>query len=30
MVQQRIDELRGRLELLRRETGEVEVPYSGL
>ena len=25
MVQQRIDELKGRLELLRREAGEVEV-----
>ena len=25
MVQQRIDELIGRLELLRREAGEVEV-----
>ena len=24
-MQQRIDELKGRLELLRRETGEVEV-----
>ena len=24
-MQQRIDELTGRLELLRRETGEVEV-----
>ena len=25
MTQQRIDELKGRLELLRREAGEVEV-----
>ena len=25
MVQQRIDELKGRLELLRREVGETEV-----
>ena len=25
MIQQRIDELKGRLELLRREAGEVEV-----
>ena len=25
MVQSRIDELKGRLELLRREAGEVEV-----
>ena len=25
MTQQRIDELKGRLELLRREVGEVEV-----
>ena len=25
MTQQRIDELKGRLELLRRESGEVEV-----
>ena len=25
MVQPRIDELKGRLELLRREAGEVEV-----
>ena len=25
MIQQRIDELKGRLELLRRESGEIEV-----
>ena len=25
MIQKRIDELKGRLELLRREAGEIEV-----
>ena len=29
MLQQRIDELKGRLELLRREVGEVEYLITG-